>query len=72
MRKDSAVVLLACAVLIGSILVSYARARAEGLGLDGRVGILARPERVLILGLGLLFKEATTVAAPLSAELRRL
>ena len=35
-------------------MVSYARARAEGLGLRGEVGLLQRPERLLLLGLGLL------------------
>jgi CDP-diacylglycerol---glycerol-3-phosphate 3-phosphatidyltransferase len=56
-------VLLVYAVAVGSILISYARARAEGLGLDGAVGIAPRPERVLILGLGLLFSNQTTIAA---------
>lgn len=34
--------------LIGSIMVSYVRARAEGLGLDCKVGLMQRPERVVI------------------------
>jgi CDP-diacylglycerol--glycerol-3-phosphate 3-phosphatidyltransferase len=38
----------------GSLMVSYVRARAEGLGFDCRVGLLQRPERVLLLGLGAL------------------
>ena len=38
----------------GSLLVSYARARAEGLGLECKVGLFQRPERVVALGLGLL------------------
>lgn len=54
-RQNTASVLLVYAVAVGSILSSYARARAEGLGLDAKVGIAPRPERVLILGLGLLF-----------------
>lgn len=37
--------------LAGSFLVSYARARAEGLGLECKVGIAQRPERILGLGL---------------------
>lgn len=45
--------LYACAT--GSLLVSYARARAEALGFDNEVGILARPERVVGLGAFLLF-----------------
>jgi CDP-diacylglycerol--glycerol-3-phosphate 3-phosphatidyltransferase len=35
--------------LVGSFLTSYTRARAEGLGIDARVGILQRPERVVLL-----------------------
>ena len=45
---------LALAVLILSFLVSYARARAEGLGLECKVGVMERPERVLTLGAGAL------------------
>ncbi len=41
--------------LLGALLVSYARARAEALGADCKVGIVTRPERVLLLGLGLCF-----------------
>ena len=36
--------------ILGSLLVSYARARAEGLGLDCKVGIAQRAERILGLG----------------------
>jgi CDP-diacylglycerol--glycerol-3-phosphate 3-phosphatidyltransferase len=35
--------------IIGSFLTSYTRARAEGLGIDARVGILQRPERIFLL-----------------------
>jgi CDP-diacylglycerol--glycerol-3-phosphate 3-phosphatidyltransferase len=40
--------------LSGSLLTSYVRARAEGLGLECRVGWLERPERVTALVIGLL------------------
>ena len=40
--------------LSGSVLTSYARARAEGLGLSCTVGAFERPERVTLLVLGLL------------------
>lgn len=40
--------------LAGSLTTSYARARAEGLGQDCKVGWLERPERVVLLVLGLL------------------
>lgn len=39
---------------LGSLMVSYARARAEGLGLEMKSGLMARPERVLVLGVGLI------------------
>jgi CDP-diacylglycerol--glycerol-3-phosphate 3-phosphatidyltransferase len=35
--------------LIGTFLTSYTRARAESLGLDAKVGIMQRPERVALL-----------------------
>ncbi|MFC2057270.1 CDP-alcohol phosphatidyltransferase family protein [Chloroflexota bacterium] len=40
--------------LLGSLLVSYIRARAEALGLECEVGLFTRPERVVVLTLGLL------------------
>ncbi|MBC7234530.1 MAG: CDP-alcohol phosphatidyltransferase family protein [Chloroflexi bacterium] len=46
-------VLLAAITLVGSLLVSYTRARAEGLGLDCKVGLLTRVERCLVLFLAL-------------------
>ncbi len=40
--------------VVGSLMVSYAKARAEGLSLECKTGLLARPERVVILAIGLL------------------
>lgn len=40
--------------LIGSIMVSYVRARAEGLDLECKVGLMQRPERILVTVLGML------------------
>lgn len=40
--------------LIGSIMVSYVRARAEGLGLECKMGFMQRPERVVLTCVGLL------------------
>src|SRR5919205_10826 len=40
--------------VVGSLMVSYTKARAEGLGLECKTGLLARPERVIILAIGLL------------------
>jgi len=50
-RLGSLLILVATA---GSLLISYARARAEAAGFQASVGLLARPERVLILAVGLL------------------
>ena len=35
--------------MIGSVMVSYVRARAEGLGIECKVGLMQRPERVVVL-----------------------
>lgn len=37
--------------LIGSIMVSYTRSRAEALGVDCSVGLMQRPERIVFIGL---------------------
>lgn len=47
--RDPAVIISMVAI-IASLLVSYARARAEGLGLDCKVGLVQRAERILLLG----------------------
>jgi len=47
-------IVLILAVLIGSFLVSYIRARAEGLGWQCQVGLFTRAERVIVLAVGLL------------------
>ncbi|MBD3224175.1 MAG: CDP-alcohol phosphatidyltransferase family protein [Caldithrix sp.] len=39
----------------GSMMVSYVRARAEGLGFEAKVGFMQRPERVVAIGAGALF-----------------
>jgi CDP-diacylglycerol---glycerol-3-phosphate 3-phosphatidyltransferase len=44
-------IILCMIAILGSLLVSYARARAEGLGLDCKVGIAQRAERILGVGL---------------------
>jgi len=50
-------ILLAGVALIGSLLVSYIRARAEALGLECQVGLFTRAERVVVLALGLLLNQ---------------
>jgi CDP-diacylglycerol--glycerol-3-phosphate 3-phosphatidyltransferase len=44
-------IILAMVATLASLVVSYARARAEGLGIDCRVGIAQRAERIVLLGL---------------------
>lgn len=41
--------------MVGSVMVSYVRARAEGLGIECKVGLLQRPERVVLTALGAIF-----------------
>ena len=55
-------ILLIYFTIVGSIMVSYVRARAEGLGLRSEVGLFARPERVILLALGLLPSRISPVA----------
>ncbi|MEV4421174.1 CDP-alcohol phosphatidyltransferase family protein [Patulibacter sp. NPDC049589] len=44
---------IAALAAVSSLLVSYTRARAEGLGLDGKAGVGSRAVRVVILAIGL-------------------
>ena len=48
-------VALVVLALLGSVLVSYTRARAESLGVECKVGLMSRPERVILVALGLFF-----------------
>lgn len=43
--------LFAFLAMIGSIMVSYVRARAEGLGIECKGGLMQRPERILLVGI---------------------
>lgn len=47
---------LAYVAIVGSTMVSYARARGEGLGISSKVGLLTRVERCLVLIVGLVFR----------------
>ena len=48
-------VMLVIFALAGSLMVSYARARAEGLGIDCKEGFFQRTERIVVLIVGLIF-----------------
>jgi CDP-diacylglycerol--glycerol-3-phosphate 3-phosphatidyltransferase len=55
---------IAVAVALGgSLMVSYIRARAEGLGFECKVGILQRPERLLLIAIGGLIHLNALIAA---------
>jgi len=62
-RQDDLQIGLIYAVVLGSVMISYARARAEVLNLDCEVGIMPRPERIIILALGLILAQATREVA---------
>ena len=49
--------ILAYSAFVGSVMVSYLRARSEGLGIDCKVGIMTRPERVIAVGIGLILSQ---------------
>ena len=56
----------AFAALAGSFLVSYARARAEALGLKGDVGFGSRAERVVVITTGLVLAPIHELVLPLT------
>lgn len=68
-RDASTEVILAYATIIGSLMVSYTRARGEGLGISIRGGLLSRLERMVILVIFLLLNQLTIalwILAPLT------
>jgi len=59
--QDFAAAMCVVAVL-GSLMVSYTRARAEALGVECKVGLATRPVRVVLLSIGLIFAKALGLA----------
>ena len=53
--RDTWVLIAVLATLVGSMMVSYVRARGEGLGVNVSVGLMQRPERVVLLGVSMAF-----------------
>jgi CDP-diacylglycerol--glycerol-3-phosphate 3-phosphatidyltransferase len=49
------------AAVLGSLMVSYTRARAEALGVECKVGLATRPVRVVILSAGLVFAKGGSI-----------
>jgi CDP-diacylglycerol---glycerol-3-phosphate 3-phosphatidyltransferase len=54
-RHQPVAVAAVVAAVLGSLMVSYTRARAEALGVECKVGLATRPVRVVILSIGLVF-----------------
>ena len=50
-----AMVAVTLAALVGALLTSYTRAKADALGIDARTGVLQRPERVTLLSAPMAF-----------------
>ena len=48
-------------VVLGSLMVSYTRARAEALGVECKVGLATRPVRVTLLSIGLVFAKGAGI-----------
>ncbi len=60
--NGDAVAAAACVIaVLGSLMVSYTRARAEALGVECKVGIATRPVRVVLLSIGLVFAKGAGV-----------
>src|SRR5437588_12811950 len=60
-RGDDVAVAAAVAAVLGSLMVSYTRARAEALGVECKVGLATRPVRVVILSVGLVFARGASL-----------
>ncbi len=60
-RHDSTAVAAVVAGVLGSLMVSYTRARAEALGVACKVGLATRPVRVVILSVGLVFAKGASL-----------
>ncbi|MCB9652876.1 MAG: GtrA family protein [Deltaproteobacteria bacterium] len=53
--RESWVLIAVLGTFFGSMMVSYVRARGEGLGVDVKVGLMQRPERLVLLGVSMAF-----------------
>jgi len=60
--RDSFMLLITVAAMIGSQMVSYTKARGEGIGIDCKVGMMQRPERIVYLGVAAVFDPIMTMA----------
>jgi CDP-diacylglycerol--glycerol-3-phosphate 3-phosphatidyltransferase len=60
-QGDQAAVAATVLAVLGSLMVSYTRARAEALGVECKVGLATRPVRVTVLSIGLVFAKGAGI-----------
>lgn len=60
-RGDDFAAAMCVVAVLGSLMVSYTRARAEALGVECKVGLATRPVRVVILSIGLVFAKGAGI-----------
>src|SRR5580693_8341208 len=60
-RHNQVAVAAVVVAVLGSLMVSYTRARAEALGVACKVGLATRPVRVVILSIGLIFAKGASI-----------
>jgi phosphatidylinositol phosphate synthase len=60
-RHDEAAAAAVVGAVLGSLMVSYTRARAEALGVECKVGLATRPVRVVVLAAGLVFARGASL-----------
>jgi CDP-diacylglycerol--glycerol-3-phosphate 3-phosphatidyltransferase len=60
-RHEEAAAAAVVAAVLGSLMVSYTRARAEALGVECKVGLATRPVRVVVLSAGLVFARGASL-----------
>jgi CDP-diacylglycerol--glycerol-3-phosphate 3-phosphatidyltransferase len=60
-RHNQFAVAAVVAAVLGSLMVSYTRARAEALGVACKVGLATRPVRVVIIAVGLVFAKGASL-----------
>ena len=66
-QSSQAGVILVYLTLVVSLLVSYVRARGEGLGVATTVGLVTRPERAVILAVGALVQQMLIILGIVAA-----
>jgi CDP-diacylglycerol--glycerol-3-phosphate 3-phosphatidyltransferase len=60
-QGDEIAVAATVVTVLGSLMVSYTRARAEALGVECKVGLATRPVRVVVLSAGLVFAKGAGI-----------